>query len=145
MTEPIRDHDAANLSLELLGLPVIPGSVYSLTDSEPPVTVVTSPTEGELLPEGERDVTGTVTDDLSGVARVRVKVFNIATGLQWNGTGWQAAGVFVDATITGNDWTLPNVDFEAGEHQIRIYSYDNEGNTYTYSESVANKRTFTIN
>jgi len=51
-TAPIRDHDAANLSLELLGLPVIPDSVYNLgafvPDTVDPFADVTSPADGSI-------------------------------------------------------------------------------------------------
>ena len=96
------------------------------TDNTPPVVTFTSALNQAV---GVTNLTGGVTDDISGVNRMRVRIRNLQTGNYWNGTSWQAAWTWVAPTLNGNTWTLPNVDFDLpGTYATLLYAWDNDGN-----------------
>ena len=104
-------------------------------DTTPPVIDFTSSTTQQL---GSVDLTGGVTDDISGVNRVRVLVRNQQTGNYWNGTSWQPAWRWNLATLNGNDtWTLPNVNLNlSGTYLVQLWAWDNDENVATNVTNV---------
>ena len=91
----------------------------------------TSPT---TLPPGIHDLTGTVTDDLSGVDIVRVLVRNDTQ--YWNGSTWTPSWTWNDATVNGTNWTLPNVDLtQPDTYVVAIWAWDNAGNLANYTDN----------
>ena len=76
-----------------------------------------------------RNLNGSVTDDISGVDRVRVLVQNQQTGQYWNGNAWQNAWAWNLATLNGNSWTVPNVNLNpSGRYSVLMWAWDNENN-----------------
>ncbi len=104
-----------------------PTITVSINDTTPPVVTFTTAT---TLQVGANDLTGGVTDDNSGVDRVRVLVRNQQTGNYWNGTTWVTAWSWNLATLNGNNtWTLPNVNLDpTGTYRISLWAWDNENN-----------------
>ena len=99
-------------------------------DSTPPVVTFTSSTTQTV---GLVDLTGGVTDDISGVDRMRVRIRNVQTGKYWNGTSWQAAWTWATPTLNGDTWTLPNVNFDQpGTYRPLFYAWDNDDNLATW-------------
>jgi hypothetical protein len=109
----------------------LPGS-----DTTGPTTALTAPTNGQSLPFGSVNVSGT-SSDATGVASVRVSIQNTTTSQWWNGSGWAAATTFVNAaldtpggTSTGYTYTFaPGVD---GHFAVQVRGVDtlaNLGNT----------------
>ena len=84
------------------------------------------------------DIDGVVTDDISGVDRVRVTVLNQQTGEYWNGAAWQAGWVWNLATLNGDDtFTLPGVDLTSvGDYELQFWSFDNAGNRARNSDNI---------
>ena len=88
---------------------------------------------------------GDVTDDISGVDRLRVTVFNQQTGEYWNGTAWQGDWVWNLATLNGDDtWTLPGVDLsQVSTYQLQFWAWDAEGNRAGNNDNI--KPVITVN
>ena len=113
--------------------PVITVTAAQANDTTPPVVTFTT---GLNQTVGTRNLTGGVTDDISGVDRMRVLVRNQQTGNYWNGTSWQAGWVWNTPTLNANTWTLPSVNLTpAGSYIVQLWAWDNEDNR---SNNVAN-------
>ena len=96
------------------------------TDVTAPVVTFASDT---AHPVGLLDLEGGVTDDISGVDRVRLLVRNQQTGEYWNGTAWVSSWSWNLATVTGNDWSLNNVNLNvAGTYVVQTWAWDNDNN-----------------
>ena len=99
-------------------------------DTTPPVITLTT-----TSPQSPGTITlnGTVTDNNSGVDRVRILVQNEQTRQYWNGTTYQSSWIWNVATVNANGtWTLPNVNLNtAGLYEIRMWAWDNENNRST--------------
>ena len=103
------------------------------TDTTPPVVTFTT---GLNQSPGVRNLTGGVTDDISGVVRMRVNVRNIQTGEYWDGAAWTATWRWIDPTIAGNSWTLPNVDLtDTGTYQVLLWAWDNDNNQVSWQNN----------
>jgi len=112
-------------------------------DTTPPTVTFDSPTNLTL---GVADLQGTVTDDDSGVDRMRVRIRHQQSGDYWNATtnSWQSGWAWNTSTITGNDWTLNNVDFDrTGNYNIRLFAWDNENNRANWPDNP--NPTLTVN
>ncbi len=95
-------------------------------DTTPPNITFTSQTS---LSTGVTDLGGGVTDDISGVDRVRVLVRNQQTGQYWNGTSWVSPWSWNLATLNGNTWTLDDVNLNlTGTYSVTLWAWDNDGN-----------------
>ena len=103
-------------------------------DTTPPVVTFTSATTQNV---GLVDLTGGVTDDISGVDRMRVRIRNQQTGEYWNGATWQAGWTWVTPTLNGDDtWTLSDVDFDVpANYAALLYAWDNEDNLATWQSN----------
>ena len=106
--------------------------------------VVTFATSTSQAP-GVIDLSGGVTDDISGVDRVRVYVRNIQTGEYWNGSTFTSTWTWNVATLNGNDtWTLPNVDLTTpGTYQVLHWAWDNDDNLSSWQDNP--QPTITVN
>ena len=103
-------------------------------DVTPPVLGLTT---GLAQAPGVRNLTGPVTDDISGVDRVQVTVLNQQTGQYWNGNAWQNGWVWNLATLGNGTWTLPNVDLSlTGTYEMQFWAFDNEGNRARNSDNI---------
>ena len=94
----------------------------------------------DLTPPAVVTIQGSAFDDISGVARVEVRVERRDTNpiQYWDGSAWINTPVRVAATVTSNgqnvsdgfSWSLTNVDLtNAGSYRIRLWARDNAGNT----------------
>ena len=110
-----------------LGWSIALSAAGTAVDTTPPV--VTFATATTQLP-GAVNLDGGVTDDISGVDRVRVFVRNQQTGEYWNGTAWVSSWSWNLATLNGDDtWTLPSVDLSTvGSYQVLLWAWDNNNN-----------------
>ena len=79
---------------------------------------------------GVVDLDGGVTDDVSGVQVVRVRIRNVQTGEYWNGTVWQAGWAWNIAVLNGDGtWTLPSVDLtQVADYDVLLWAWDTAGN-----------------
>jgi len=127
------------------GLNDNPRSDFSvgLADNTAPNAEAISPATGSSLLQSTADVTGTTSDDISGVARVRVRLQRLDTSPQqfWTGSAWSTSNSYADANINsdGTAWTLPNVDFtNSGSYRIRLRVIDNAGNSSGLNDNPIN-------
>ena len=105
-----------------------------IADTTPPVVSLTT---GLTQSPGVINLAGGLTDDISGVDRLRVTVFNQQTSEYWNGTAWQGAWVWNLASLGADTWTLPNVDLTAtGDYQLQFWAWDNDGNRARNSDNI---------
>ena len=119
----------------------INGEEFGLSDVRAPSAQVSSPTPGGTINEGTVDISGTASDDQSGVSRIRIRIqqLGVSPALFWNSTAFTPNSTFVDATLNGTEWTLPNVNLDAaGDYRILLIAHDNAGNV---SQASANPRT----
>ena len=97
-----------------------------------PVVVATGPADGSVLSTGVANVSGSASDDVSGVVRVRARVRRLTNGQfqYWNGNGWGSAVHWHTASLSaGGSWVVPNVNFNAaGAHQVLLAGLDASGN-----------------
>ena len=105
-----------------------------VADTTPPVVTFTTALTQQV---GPVDLDGGVTDDISGVNRVRVQVRNLQTNEYWNGTSWQTSWAWNLATLNGDDtWTLPAVNFDpTGSYRVALYAWDNDENRANWTEN----------
>jgi DNA-binding beta-propeller fold protein YncE len=102
-----------------------------VADSANPNGLVSKPSNDEVFSSAPIDIDGTATDDV-GVTNVRVELRNVASGLYWNGTAWQAISVPLEATLatpmgTSTTWSLPFSPPAAGQFSIRVTAVDAAG------------------
>jgi len=110
-------------------------------DTTPPAIDVTT---GLNQNPGVIDIVGTITDAQSGPDRAEIAIKHVATGDYWNGTSFQKGWARVPATVTGNTWTLPNVDLTtSGEYRIQMWSWDEDGNKASWQDNPV--RFITVN
>ena len=110
----------------------------AIPDTTDPTGDVTTPADDTTAPTGIIDITGTETDDQSGVNRVLVQIRRLTTPREyWNGTTWTTTPRWNTATLNGDGtWTLPGVNFDQpGDHQIVLNIRDNAGNVATSAEN----------
>ena len=95
------------------------------SDTENPEAEADSP--GNITVGSTFAITGTASDDISGVSRVRVRVQRLGGSIP----------SFVDATLNGDGtWTLPGVTLNTvGNYRIRVIAIDNAGNTAQSTEN----------
>ncbi|MDI6795153.1 MAG: Ig-like domain-containing protein, partial [bacterium] len=113
-----------------------PGVSFTL-DIQAPASQITSPLE-EVLPSLSA-VTGTATDNLSGVANVRISIQRQSDNAFWNGNFWVTTQTPLNAVGTTSwSYTWPSL----GDNTYLIYSRatDMAANQETPGDSV----TFTI-
>ena len=105
----------------------VPCSIPATPDTIPPV--VSFATALSQSP-GVVDLDGGVTDDVSGVQVVRVRIRNVQTGEYWNGTVWQAGWAWNIAVLNGDGtWTLPSVDLtQVADYDVLLWAWDTAGN-----------------
>ena len=146
--EPVRDHDAGNLALELLELPAIADSHYNLGADAAPAVDTTDPsmsfsslttatgtatplTDGTTIGASTNTISGTASDDLSGVNRVRVRIQRVGTSTYWDGNAFTNGAKWNEASLSNNNetWTLSDVGFiNPADYLIQVAVYDNAGN-----------------
>ena len=102
------------------------------TDVTGPILVATGPADGSVISTGVRNVSGSSFDDVTGVARVQVRVRRLVNGQfqYWNGTGWGASVRWQTASLSADgSWVVPDVNFNAaGPHQLLLAGLDAAGN-----------------
>ena len=119
-------------------------------DTSAPIANTTSPSDGESKSAGVFDVTGSATDDISGVSRVRVRIQRLGSSpsLYWNGNTWIASVSYVEANLSGNgeNWTVPSVDLSVpANYRIRLIAYDVAGNIANANLNPRTDFTITLN
>ena len=107
-------------------------TVVATTDNNLPDITLDSPSHGDTLSPQTLDVSGTATDNESGVNRVLVRIQNRNTTpwSYWNGNTYQTNIAWITAQLDGNDnWQVPDVDFTTeGRYLIVIRAFDNNNN-----------------
>ena len=99
-----------------------------------PVVLVESPGDGDVVVAASSvDVSGSSSDDVSGVVRVRVRVWRIVSGahVYWDGAGWvSSASTWIDVVVNPDgSWVLSGVDLSvAGRYRVHVIGYDAVGN-----------------
>jgi hypothetical protein len=68
-------------------------------DPYDPDTTITAPTNGGYY-NSLTNITGTATDNLSGVASVTITIYNSTDGTYWNGSAWAASSTDLSANGT---------------------------------------------
>jgi len=68
------------------------------------IAQVTNPADGANIAPATRGISGTASDDISGVSRVRVRVSTVGTSptMYWNGSAWTTISTFPDANLSNN-------------------------------------------
>jgi hypothetical protein len=111
-----------------------------LSDTQIPTAQVQFPVS-DLSQPAFVTVEGSASDDISGVARVLVRVERLDTSPRqyWNGSDWVAAASNLEATVNSNgprvsdgySWFVPDqVDLtNEGSYRIRVWARDTAGNT----------------
>ncbi|RLC93245.1 MAG: hypothetical protein DRI39_06320, partial [Chloroflexi bacterium] len=81
-------------------------------------------------------VSGGASDAL-GIDSVQVQIYSIGTSRYWNGSEWQAAAAWLDATgTTAWAYNATGVDWADGSYRIRARSIDMAGNISTEAEDT---------
>ncbi|MDI6757963.1 MAG: hypothetical protein QME32_08105, partial [Endomicrobiia bacterium] len=119
-------------------------------DTQPPQVRVNIPASGSgynLLPQ----ITGTASDDFTGVANVQVLIQNLSNGQYWKGAIWGSG--------TGDDWlnyttgdvnnwkygAPPTISWQSGRYyMVAARGTDNAGNTTTVFSVGVNSNTFSF-
>ena len=116
---------------------------FVVPDTADPFGVATAPADGSTIVEGVYDVSGTASDDDSGVSRVlaQVRSVGVSPNLFWNGSEFSesSAGSFLPVVFdeSTGEWTLTDIDFEIGTYVVRVNVLDNAGNVATSSANPA--------
>ena len=132
---------AEHHSLNALGWSIALREGAAPVDTTDPTGSVTFPANASTTPTGTTTITGTATDDISGINRVLVQVRRLTTPREyWNGTAWTTTPRWLTATLDNNGtnttWTVPNVNFdETGPHQLTLNIRDNANNVATSAEN----------
>jgi ribulose bisphosphate carboxylase small subunit len=92
----------------------VPTNEGSIADTTPPSVTITFPTNGQILFTNEITITGTASDEGSGVKEVWLSV---------NGGGF--------GKVNGTTSWSTNVTVNYGNNTIRVYAVDNSGNVST--------------
>lgn len=114
-------------------------------DTTPPETTYTVPTAAQTFPLGQIAFSGTGTDD-RGVTTAQVAIKSATLNQWWNGTGWQASFVWVNATVTSpgatsTTWTYNWTPAAVGSYSFMARVGDGAGNLDTSNPLVG----FTVN
>ena len=129
--------NAGNDAFHNTGLAVWPvnrGFSVEASDSVKPVAETTSPSDGHEIAASLTNITGTASDNDSGVSAVRVRVqrLGVLPSLFWNGNTWTTTSTYINANLdaSSTSWTLPNVDLSVpANYRIRVIAQDNAGNS----------------
>ena len=118
----------------------VDGSEFGLSDVRVPFARVTSPVNNGNVTATSIDITGTASDDQSGISRVRVRVqqLGVTPARYWDGTSYTETPGFLDAELSGNgtSWTLPNVLLDDdSDYRIRVITHDHAGNIANASKN----------
>jgi lysophospholipase L1-like esterase len=103
-----------------------------IPDTTAPGAVTEFPSNASQVQPGTINISGTSSDDNSGVARVLVRIqqANAPSARYWNGTSWQVNSKWLDATLgLNNDWTIAGVDATRKTiYRVNLRAFDNAGN-----------------
>ena len=109
--------------------------VFFNLDDIPPAGVITFPAANASVSSTVVHMTGTDTDDLSGVSLIQVE---ISTGTSpksyYTGSGWTGAQTWITTTTTLNTWSysIPSSALASGVlYYLRLQLTDNAGNSFT--------------
>jgi hypothetical protein len=100
----------------------VPTNEGNIADTTPPSVTITFPTNGQILFTNEITITGTASDEGSGVKEVWLSVNGGGFGLVNGTTSWST-----------------NVTVNYGSNTIRVYAVDNSNNV-----SVTNSVSFVV-
>ncbi|MDI6791473.1 MAG: Ig-like domain-containing protein, partial [bacterium] len=118
-----------------------PGTGNSFTlDGTNPVSNITYPIDGSSL-GSLVSITGTASDNFSGVTQVQVRIRDVNTNLYWNGSAWVSSSSSWLTAAGTNIWTYtwPG-SISDGAYQIQSRTTDGAGNI----ETPGTGSTFTI-
>ena len=109
-----------------------PGTANVLVDVTGPVVSSVAPVDGAVVPAGLIDVSGDVSDDLSGVDRVRVSLSRRDLGVieYWNGSAWVTNWSWVIASLDGEGgFAVEDVPVASGgDYAFYVWAWDVEQN-----------------
>jgi hypothetical protein len=115
---------SCSLSPRLTKVPTneVPASKGSIADTTPPSVTITFPTNGQVLYDNNITITGTASDEGSGVKEVWLSVNGGSYGKVNGTTSWST-----------------NVTVNYGNNTISVYAVDNSNNV-----SVTNSVSFVV-
>jgi len=108
----------------------------TLPDTTDPMGVVLTP-DAPVPASSSIDISGTATDDISGIDRILVRIQRSNDSAYWNGVAWQVPGKWISLRPDRADnWRLSAVDLsEIGQYRILLNVRDNSGNVSTAAEN----------
>ena len=111
-----------------------PVSYFSVRamDTVPPTGLVAFPLHNTLISPGIYSVSGTASDENSGVSRVLVRIEKRHTRPieYWDGQSWVTSSTWLPADLDErSSWSLGGIDMrESGSYRSRLRIYDGAGN-----------------
>jgi len=118
-----------------------------VADLDAPTGSITFPENLNILEPGIITITGSATDNLSGVQRVllRVERRDIRPIQYWNGNDWITDSTWLPAALSDNNWSAPGISVEnPGEYSVRLRVFDNAGNQATSQSNPVNSFTVAV-
>ncbi|MFH1784085.1 MAG: DUF2341 domain-containing protein [bacterium] len=125
-------------------------SINYVSDGTPPSSTISVPVNGNNY-SSFTTISGTASDDISGVASVAVSIQKVSDSTYWDGDSWEVAQTWLAATGT-TSWTYtytPDTDDE--NYTVQSRATDNASNVETpgagntfYYNSVAPSSTITV-
>ena len=111
----------------------INGKEFGLSDVRIPFAQATSPSSSEDVTPGVIEISGSSSDDQSGINSVGVRIQQLGTtpSLFWDGSSFTETPIFHEANLSsdGASWTLPGVTLDSiGRYRVRVIAHDKAGN-----------------
>lgn len=100
-------------------------------DTRIPVVSITSPRSGTTV-ASLSSLSGSVTDERSGIARVALYLRRASDSFYWTGSAWTASSATFNAALGSGTWSSTSVptsiNLPNGEYALTAYAFDRAGN-----------------
>ncbi len=106
-------------------------------DTAPPVVSSLTPEDGAFVERGTPlDVVAQVSDEGSGVDRVRIFIRKNSTGEYWDGSSWVSNWSWVLAEETPDGWVLADVDVsDPSTYRALVWAWDGDDNLANWMDN----------